>query len=243
MKKEIQTALEKPFPPDKVKTKPGRGRDGGRLSYISHGLITERLTDADPAWSSERIATHTYTGADGLLHCAGVEIALTVGGVTRVESGGPQRQDGFANEIKNSYSDALKRGAMRFGVALANWESLIDAEGDEDYDAPSSEMAEQIVVQSAGGAREPQANQPTPIRDPEQRLANDVRARRRESPEQPAPATWKTFWEFARSVGVKTVAQFTELTARDLPEVPEHALNLLNKTLRERDAALARATP
>lgn len=148
-------ALEKPFPADKVKTKTGQG--GRKMSYISHGLITERLNDTDPSWSSRRIATHTYTGADGALHCAGVELELTVGGVSRVESGGPQpphpqRPTHFGDEIKNAYSDALKRAAMRFGVALGNWETLIDAEGDEDYaDVPAAPL-------------EPRGEAPVPIR-------------------------------------------------------------------------------
>lgn len=122
--------LTRPFPPGKVKTKRGQGQR--MMSYISHGLVTERLNEADPQWSSEMVAEHTYLDPNGVLHCAGVTIRLTVNGVSRVESGGPQRQDGFTNEIKNAYSDALKRAAMRFGVALAMWESLIDAEFDED---------------------------------------------------------------------------------------------------------------
>jgi hypothetical protein len=145
----LRKKLDKPFPADKVKTKPGQG--GRKMSYISHGLITERLNDTDPGWSSRHIATHTYTGADGSLHCAGVELAVTIGGVERVESGGPQRASHFTDEIKNAYSDALKRAAMRFGVALGMWETLVDAEGDEDYtDAPMTHP-------------EPRGEAPTPI--------------------------------------------------------------------------------
>lgn len=149
----IRKKLEKAFPPEKIKTKPGQG--GRKMSYISHGLVNERLNDADPGWSSKTVAVHTYTAPDGVLHCAGVTIELTVGGVTRAESGGPQRQDGFANEIKNAFSDALKRAAMRFGVALGMWETLVDAEGDEDYsDAPVDRPTARSEAKAA----------PTPIR-------------------------------------------------------------------------------
>jgi hypothetical protein len=122
--------LSEPFPKDKIKQK--RSQGGRVMSYISHGLVTERLNEVDPNWSSHVLTEHIYTDQHGRLHCEGVTIALTVNHITRVEAGGPQRQDGFANEIKNAYSDALKRAAMRFGVALGMWESLVDAEYDED---------------------------------------------------------------------------------------------------------------
>jgi hypothetical protein len=131
MSEDTWRQLARPFPPEKVKQK--RGQGGRTMDFISHGLVTERLNDADPSWASRVLAEHTYTDPQtGRLHCEGVTIELTVLGVSRVEAGGPQRQDGFANEIKNAYSDALKRAAMRFGVALGMWESLIDAEYDED---------------------------------------------------------------------------------------------------------------
>lgn len=142
MKIEQYHDLVKEWPQGKIKTKKGQG--GKPMSYISHGLVTERLNQVDPAWSMETRATYTYTGKDGRLHVEGVEIALTVCGVTRVEAGGPQRQDGFANEIKNAYSDALKRAAMRFGVALTIWESSVEAQYDEDvnpdYEAPAQQQ-------------------------------------------------------------------------------------------------------
>jgi len=151
----IRKVLERPFPPEKVKQK--RGQGNRQMSYISHGLVTERLNDADQNWESRTMATHIYTGADGMPHCAGVEIELTVDGVSRVEAGGPQRQDGFANEIKNSYSDALKRAAMRFGVALEMWESLLDAEGDEDYADPMPPERPQRPQDAPSGAPRYQA--------------------------------------------------------------------------------------
>lgn len=133
MNEEQRNALAKPFDPRLIRQKPGQG--GRKMSYISHAIITERLSEVDPNWTFRPIATYTYADPNtGRLHCEGVEVELTVCGVSRVEAGGPTRQDGFPNEIKNAYSDAIKRAAMRFGVGLSMWDSLVDAEFDDDYD-------------------------------------------------------------------------------------------------------------
>lgn len=103
--------------------------------YIAHGLVTDRLTEADPDWSSRVLDTFTYTDtATGVLHCSGVLMELTVGGVTRTEAGAVGLPGKFALEVKAAMSDALKRCAMRFGVALSIWEKTSEALDDEDYD-------------------------------------------------------------------------------------------------------------
>lgn len=131
---EVAAILEKPFTDRQVQVK--RGQGNRPQSYVSHGLVTERLTEADPNWGSRVLHVHTFTDPNGALHCGGVTLELTVRGVTRTESGGPARMGPFADEIKNAQSDALKRAAMRFGVALAMWEDLIDSEGDDDRPPP-----------------------------------------------------------------------------------------------------------
>jgi hypothetical protein len=138
---ETMKKLAEPFPDAVVKQKPGRG-NSRPLSYISHALVTERLNDVDPGWSWRTVNEHVYFDAGNVPHCAGVTVEMTVNGVSRVEAGGPQRQDGFANEIKNAYSDAIKRAAMRFGVALYIWDNLVDSQDDEDAQpaAPPREM-------------------------------------------------------------------------------------------------------
>lgn len=141
---DLQKILRREFPADKVQGKKGRG--GMVMKYISHGLVTERLNEADPTWSTRMISEHIFYDDLKRPHCAGVTIELTINdpekgvSATRVETGGPQNLTGydpkfpynFADEIKNAYSDALKRAAMRFGVALSMWEELIDSQGDED---------------------------------------------------------------------------------------------------------------
>lgn len=187
MNNEMRDALAKPFPSAKIKEK--RGQGGRSMSYISHALVTERLNEVDPEWSWEPFATHVYQDAGGRMHCEGVEIKLTVGGVTRVEAGGPQRQDGFANELKNSYSDAIKRAAMRFGVALSMWDSLVDAQHDEDA-RPDLEAGEVSASSSRPTAQRPQSS---PQSRPQQ-------ANRPASPDERETVT-RTLLERAKRVG------------------------------------------
>lgn len=124
----MQDALSKDFGPEAVKYKPGRG-GSGKLAYVSHGMINKRLNDVDPDWHAAMVE-RWITEAGGALHCLGGVMRLTVGGVTREEAGGPARLTTLADDLKNTYSDCLKRCAMRFGVALSLWESA--EEGDED---------------------------------------------------------------------------------------------------------------
>lgn len=128
---DVIAILTRPFDKKQVKQK-------GRFDYIGHAFITERLNEADPFWESVVAHVHEEVGKDGAKHCKSVTMQLTIhfpehGPVTRTESGGPQRAESFTNEIKNAQSDALKRCAMRFGVALSMWEKLLDAAEDEDY--------------------------------------------------------------------------------------------------------------
>jgi hypothetical protein len=166
--------LASKFPDEVVKKKPGRG-NAPAMSYISHAIVTERLNKLAPDWSVRNVATHTYLDGQGVIHCAGVTLEMTIGGVSRVESGGPQRQDGFTNEIKNAYSDALKRCAMRFGVALYIWDQLVDAEFDEDVypdyvppaaSAPTPRPAPSAPAPATGAAR-PDSHAPNGPRPPQ----------------------------------------------------------------------------
>jgi hypothetical protein len=129
---EMLAALAAPFPPEQIRQK-------GRFSYIGHALVTERLNAVCGAgWAIQTANVHTSTDPQGALHCAGLTMHLTImfpeqGAITRTESGGPQRMESFTNEVKNAQSDAFKRCAMRFGVCLYLWDTMVDAEGDEDY--------------------------------------------------------------------------------------------------------------
>lgn len=89
------------------------------LDYAGHAAVTDRLLTVDPSWTWEPVAF----GADGLPQMdrhGGLWIKLTVAGVTRMGYGdadGKQGPDG----VKGAISDALRNGAMRFGVGLDLW--------------------------------------------------------------------------------------------------------------------------
>lgn len=162
--------LRRPFPEKEVQIKPGQGG----LKYISHGSVTARLLDCDPLWSSEILEEYRTPDEQ---HCLGVKMALTIGGHTRIEVGGTQRPGAnIVADLKNCYSDALKRCAMRFGVALEMWEHLIDSQDDEDYgngasEAPQSPSAQAknstsnraLVPQTQRGATQNQSQRDDPV--------------------------------------------------------------------------------
>lgn len=127
MNDEQRAALARPFSGEMVRQKKGQG--GRLMDYVSHGGVTKRLNDAAPDWTA--VMVERWIVGDGdKLHCLGGVMQLTIGGVMREEAGGPTRLATLADDLKNTYSDCLKRCAMRFGVALDMWESA--EEDDED---------------------------------------------------------------------------------------------------------------
>lgn len=89
------------------------------LDYVGHAAITDRLLQVDPDWSWEPVAF----GPDGLPVLdknGGLWIRLTVAGVTRLGYGDAEGKTGPA-AIKEAIGDALRNGAMRFGVGLDLW--------------------------------------------------------------------------------------------------------------------------
>lgn len=94
-------------------------KDVVHLDYVGHAALTDRLLDADVAWSWEPLAT----GADGypvIDRDGGMWIKLTVCGVTRLGYGDAQGKTG-GDAMKERIGDALRNAAMRFGAALDLW--------------------------------------------------------------------------------------------------------------------------
>lgn len=89
------------------------------LDYVGHAQTTARLLDADPMWSWEPVAWDD-NGLPRLDAQGGLWIRLTVGGITRLGYGDAQGKQG-PNAVKEAIGDALRNGAMRFGVALDLW--------------------------------------------------------------------------------------------------------------------------
>jgi len=92
------------------------------LDFVGHAAVTDRLLDADPAWSWEPLALD-MGGLPAFDKEGGMWIKLTIQGVTRL---------GYGSAEKKSYSppgayqkeiigDAIRNAAMRFGVALELW--------------------------------------------------------------------------------------------------------------------------
>ena len=89
------------------------------LDYVGHAQTTARLLDADPMWSWEPVAWDD-DGLPRLDSQGGLWIRLTIGGMTRLGYGDAQGKQG-PNAVKEAIGDALRNGAMRFGVALDLW--------------------------------------------------------------------------------------------------------------------------
>ena len=89
------------------------------LDYVGHAALTDRLLDADPAWSWEPAAV-TPEGLPAFDRTGGLWIRLTVAGVTRLGYGSADGKTG-GDAIKEIIGDALRNAGMRFGAALDLW--------------------------------------------------------------------------------------------------------------------------
>lgn len=89
------------------------------LEYVGHAALTDRLLDADPAWTWEPVAFDA-TGLPAFDAVGGLWIRLTIAGQTRLGYGDAQGKSG-PNAVKECIGDALRNAAMRFGAALDLW--------------------------------------------------------------------------------------------------------------------------
>lgn len=121
------------------------------LTYAGHAAVTDRLLQVDPGWTWEPMAYDQH-GAP-LVQNGGLWIRLTVLGVTRPGYGDAENGKG-AKEI---IGDAIRNGAMRFGVGLDLWskENLQVMQADAAAVAGVDQGAEPTGrAQSAQGAPE-----------------------------------------------------------------------------------------
>lgn len=108
------------------------------LDYAGHAAVTDRLIAVDPTWTWEPVAF----GEDGLPvldRNGGLWIRLTVAGVTRLGYGDAEGKAG-PSAVKEAIGDALRNGAMRFGVGLDLWHKdgpLVQHDDDPAPAAPS----------------------------------------------------------------------------------------------------------
>lgn len=108
--------LREPFPAHQISYLP---KGGVKLAYVGHAALTDRLLDADPAWTWEPLAMGEQ-GLPVMDELGGMWIRLTVCGVTRLGYGHAGTKLG-GDAIKEVIGDALRNAAMRFGAALDLW--------------------------------------------------------------------------------------------------------------------------
>lgn len=109
-----------------------------QLSYVGHAQVTNRLLDADPAWTWRPMATEengnpVFVRADNGFPI-GLWILLTVCGITRPGYGSVEA--GAFDPEKQLIGDAIRNAAMRFGVALELW-SKAELETEDEEPDPS----------------------------------------------------------------------------------------------------------
>lgn len=135
--------LRAPFAPEQIGKLPkptkrdnpkGKCKDCGgyhglpavHLDYVGHAAITDRLLQVDPEWSWKPMGVDER-GLPLLDPKGGLWIWLTICGVTRPGYGDETNGKG----MKEIIGDALRNGAMRFGVGLDLWSKEDLRAGDE----------------------------------------------------------------------------------------------------------------
>lgn len=114
------------------------------LDYVGHAALTDRLLDADPAWSWEPVAFRD--GLPAFDATGGLWIRLTVCGTSRLGYGHAASKPGIdpgARE-KEVIGDALRNAAMRFGAALDLWHKGDLHISDEPEEKPTETQGKKV---------------------------------------------------------------------------------------------------
>ncbi len=125
--------LREPFPAERIMQLPATNKRP-ELDYVSHADVTDRLLEVDPEWSWEWGVNDPVTGlpskALSLEHGSegySLWMALKVNGAVKRDVG--YADGGTPEPMKSLVSDALRRCAMRFGVALDLWQKADSGSG------------------------------------------------------------------------------------------------------------------
>ena len=133
--------LPKPYKKDSPKGKCNEcggyhGLPAVHLDYVGHAALTDRLLDADPAWTWEPVPDPVSVGL--VSAPGGMWIKLTVCGVSRYGFGHPDGKTG-GDAVKETIGDALRNAAMRFGAALDLWhKGDLHKTDDEEQETPAA---------------------------------------------------------------------------------------------------------
>lgn len=115
---ELIKELSAPFDPKDIKERVGWTTKGGKevvVKYVEWSTVVERLNEVCPAWSATIISA-TQQGSQVVVH-----MNLEINGITRSGIGIGKGSDEKA--WKGAASDAIKRAAVNFGVALNLYEN------------------------------------------------------------------------------------------------------------------------
>lgn len=168
---EAMEKLAAPFPADCISHLP---KGGVSLSYVGHANITARLNSVDPLWTWEPFAVDER-GLPAMDYNAagqpvGLWIRLTILGKTIPAYG--SCTDKKMEPVKELIGDALRNGAMRFGVALYLW-AKDGLEGDEvSQPAPAPQRPPQPAQRQNGHAGAPVGQTRTSAPQPAQQRPN-----------------------------------------------------------------------
>lgn len=112
------------------------------LDYVGHAETTTRLNEVDPYWQLEPMA-YNQAGLPVFDSNGGLWCWITILGIKRMcygDSGGKSGPDA----IKEAIGDAIRNGAMRFGVATYLWSRSERSEGMKQHqDTTEAETAPQ----------------------------------------------------------------------------------------------------
>jgi hypothetical protein len=117
--KMVRDWLRKPFKPEQIGKLPATSKRPA-LDFVGHAAVTDRLNKIAPGWSytiDERwdgLSAEYAKGVEVQVPTFWVRGTMTIGGVSRAEFG-----DG--KDAKEAIGNFIRRGAMRFGVAIDLW--------------------------------------------------------------------------------------------------------------------------
>lgn len=116
------------------------------LDYVGHAGITERLNSVDPFWNID-FKKYDEKGVPVIDYANGVAyFTLTVLGISRtcIGDAGGKKLDG--NGHKEMFGDAIRNGAMRFGVATYLWSKSEKAQQLREF--PEGHTAEAVPARN-----------------------------------------------------------------------------------------------
>jgi hypothetical protein len=162
--KMVRDWLRKPFRREQIGRLPATGKRPA-LDFVGHAAVTDRLNKIAPGWSysiDERwdgLSVEYVKGNEVQVPTFWVRGTMTIGGVSRAEVG-----DG--KDAKEAIGNFIRRGAMRFGVAIDLWsreelesapamEASADAGGRVDQ-ASSASRASFVPAGSSAGVVDPE---------------------------------------------------------------------------------------